>query len=96
MLNQAFLQKKALPLRKKSFYLYLYLYYYNVPVLNLDSPSLPSFCHSTSEVIVAVDLLHKSTIYRSAGVARNNPTAAVCWIRLFPCAPNQSASIVRA
>jgi hypothetical protein len=68
-----------------------YLYYYNVAVLNLNSPSHPSFRRSTSEAIVAVDLLHKSTIYRSSGVARNNPTAAMCWIRLFPCAPNQSA-----
>jgi hypothetical protein len=66
------------------------LYYYNVAVLNLNSPPLPSFHHNTSEVIVAIDLLCKTTIWCSSGVARNDPTAALCWIRLFLRAPNQS------
>jgi hypothetical protein len=66
------------------------LYYYNVAVLNLNSPPLPSFHHNTSEVIVAIDLLCKTTICCSSGVARNDPTAALCWIRLFLRAHNQS------
>jgi hypothetical protein len=66
------------------------LYYYNVAVLNLNSPPLPSFHHNTSEVIVAIDLLCKTTIWCSSGVARNDPMAALCWIRLFLRAHNQS------